>query len=178
MSVSRETGRGAREGIARRDSRQSRERTGSLAPYVVHVYEVRPLRRIVEHRVILLNEALADRLVRHVQRHGGGPTSCDQRRCGESQARRLMRLLSLSPDTLRKFRFDFGSYGSYEREAAPCNIPRVVCTMYHTSRKRAVAGVLSRYIEDRKNFSNVRRSCTPRHSLALCAGTSASVSLQ
>jgi len=129
MSVSRETGRGARERIARRDSRQSRERTGSLAPYVVHVYEVRPLRRIVEHRVILLDEALADRLVRHVQRHGGGPTSCDQRRCDESQARRLMRFLSLSLDTLRTFRFDFGSYDSYEREAAPCNIPRVVRTV-------------------------------------------------
>jgi len=45
----------------------------SNSTYVVHVYEVRSLRRVVEERVILLDEALADRLVRHVHRHG-----CDQ----------------------------------------------------------------------------------------------------
>lgn len=46
------------------------DRAIQLASYVIHVYEVRPLRRVIEHRVILLNEALADRLVRHVHRHG------------------------------------------------------------------------------------------------------------
>jgi len=101
-----------------------RERMGSLAPYIVHVYEVRPLRRVVEHRVILLDEALADRLVRHVHRHGAEDQQLWPVRWESDWLIRLHLLVSGYSANV-PFLLPFEYHGSYEPEAAPCNIPRV-----------------------------------------------------
>lgn len=46
-----------------------RQRETTINTYIIHVYKIRPLCGIVEEHVILLDEALADRLVLRVHRH-------------------------------------------------------------------------------------------------------------
>jgi len=37
--------------------------------YIVHIYKIRSLSRVVKKSIILLDKTLADRLVRHIHRH-------------------------------------------------------------------------------------------------------------
>jgi len=50
-------------------TKQQRAKSIDRTAYIVHIYKIRSLRRVVKKSIILLDKTLADRLIRHIHRH-------------------------------------------------------------------------------------------------------------